>query len=166
MKGWLVRAALLGALLGLVYCGWIVLFPSPERIIAKRLAHVARLACVGPNEGALARLANGQKLTTFFTSDVEITVDVPGRTSQTLNGRDELLQAVMAARSALAPLKVEFLDITVSLNADKQSALAHLTAKATLPGERSPEVQELKIDFRKTDHDWLIQHVETVRTLH
>jgi hypothetical protein len=166
MNRWLVRVGLLGAFLGLGYGGWIVLFPSPERIIAKRLAHIAHLASVAPNEGALARLANSQKLTTFCSSDVEIAVDVPGRVSQTLNGRDELLQAVIAAHSTLSPFKVEFLDVTVIVNPDKQSAQAHLTAKATFPGERTPEVQELKIDFRKVEHDWLIQHAETVRTLH
>lgn len=166
MNRLLVRAGLLGALLGLGYLGWIVLFPSPKRIIQQRLAKVARLASVVPNEGPLARLANSQKLTTFCTSDVEITVDIPGRISQTLNGRDELLQAVMAAHATLNPFKVEFLDIGVSVSSDKQSAVAILTAKASFPGERIPEVQELKIDFLKVDHNWLIHHAETVRTLH
>jgi hypothetical protein len=142
------------------------LFPSPERIIAKQLAHIARLASAGPNEGALARLANSQKLTTFCAPDVEISVDIPGRFSQSLNGREELLQAVLSARSTFNPLKVEFLDVSVVPSADKQSAQAHLTAKATFPGERIPEVQELRIHFRKVDRDWLIEHAETVRTLH
>ena len=166
MNRLLVRAGLLGLVLGLSYLGWTFFFPSPERIIQKRLRKIAQLASFASNEGSLAKLANSQKLTTFCTSDVEITVDIPGRISHKLVGRDELLQAVMAARSTLNSLKVEFLDVGVMVGGDKQSAVARLTAKASFPGERIPEVQELKIEFRKVDRDWLVEHAETVRTLH
>jgi hypothetical protein len=166
MNRLLLRAGLLGALLVSLYVGWILLFPSPERIIQKRLARIAQLASVSNQEGPLARLANSQKLTSFCARDVEIRLEIPGRISQTLNGREELLQAVMAARSTLNPFKVEFLDVGVVVGGDKQSAVARLTAKASFPGERIPEVQELKFAFRRIDHDWVIQQAETVRTLH
>jgi hypothetical protein len=166
MSRWLVRAGLLGGALGLSYWGWIVLFPGPARIIQMRLAHIARLASVAPNEGALARMINSQKLAGFCTSDVEISIDLPGRVEHRLNGRDELLQAVLAASSTVSPLKIDFLDIGVLVGTDNQSAVAHLTAKASFPGERIPEVQELTVDFRKVGRDWLIAHAETVKTLH
>jgi len=160
---WLI---FLAAVLALVFWGWLILFPGPDRIIRKHLAEVAHLASVTPNEGPLARLANAQKLTTFCTADVEIAVDIPGRTPQTLSGRDELLQTALAVRSMMSNLKVEFLDVGVALESDEQSAVARLTAKANLPGENIPEVQELKIAFQKAGRDWLIRRAETVRTLH
>jgi len=159
------RLGLLLALLALGFLAWRVFFPSPERIIRKNLNAVARLASFAPNEGALAKLSNTQKLTGFCTGDVEIALDVSGRVRQTLNGRDELTQAIMGARSTLSALKVEFLDIGVVVGDDKESAVARLTAKADLPGEKIPEVQELKVTFQKVGRDWLIHRAETVKTL-
>jgi len=57
-------------------------------------------------------------------------------------------------------------DVTVVVGTDGQAAQAHLTAKANLPGESMPQVQELKIGFRKIEREWLIDRVQTVRTLH
>jgi hypothetical protein len=159
------RLGLLVALLVLAFLVWRVFFPSPERIIRKNLNSVARLVSFAPNEGALAKLSNTQKLTGFCTGDVEVAIDVPGRVRQTLNGRDELMQAIMGARSTLSAMKVEFLDIGVTMGDDKESAVARLTAKADLPGEKIPEVQELKIIFQKVGRDWLIHRAETVKTL-
>src|SRR5262249_32250024 len=160
-----LRLIFLAAVLALVFWGWLVLFPGPDRIIRKRLAEVARLVSVVPNEGPLARLANAQKLTTFCTPDLEVALEVPGPSAQTIGGRDELLQTAVAARSIMTNLKVEFLDIGVAIDRDKQTALVRLTAKANLPGENIPEVQELKIAFQKMGHDWLIRRAETVKTL-
>jgi hypothetical protein len=48
---------------------------------------------------------------------------------------------------------------------DKQSAVADLTVEAKVSGERDPIVWEMKFTLRKTDGQWLITRVETVRTL-
>jgi hypothetical protein len=166
MNRWLMRLAICGMLAGLGFWTYRILFPGPEQIIRKYLSEIARLASVKPNEGALTRLANSQKLTSFCTSDVQIALEVPGRSTQTLNGRDELLQAALATRSFMTNLKVKFLDVSVMVAEDGQSAITHLTAEANLPGENVPEVQELKILFRKIEGNWLITRAETVRTLH
>jgi hypothetical protein len=126
---------------------------------------IARLASFAPNEGPLAKVANAQKLTTYFAADVELRVDVPGHSLQTLSGRDELLQAAVAARNTLTALQVEFPDIAVKLGADKASAVVEVTLKAVVPSERDPGVQELKVTMKKVGRTWLIGRVETVRTL-
>ena len=165
MRVWLARLALAGVVGAVGFWAWQFLFPSPEHVIRKRLGELAAAVSIAPNEGPLAKLANTQKLIGFFSSDVSVTVDVPGRSMQTFNGRDEIQQAALGARGLLSTLKVQFVDIFVSVNPDKQSAQAHSTATATLPGEKLPEVQELEIGFKKLEHDWLINHVETVKTL-
>jgi hypothetical protein len=165
MSQGLKRLGLILALLALGFWAWRFFFPSPERIIRKNLSAVARLASFAPNEGALAKLSNTQKLTGFCTGDIEIAIDVPGRLPRTLSGRGDLTQAIMSARSTLSALKVEFLDIQVAVGGDRESAVARLTAKADLPGEKVPEVQELKVTFQKVGRDWLIHRVETVKTL-
>ncbi|HWH70648.1 MAG TPA: hypothetical protein VNT26_14765 [Candidatus Sulfotelmatobacter sp.] len=164
MKKWLVRILLSAALVALGLWGWRLVFPSPEHVIRKQLSELAQTARIVPNEAPLAKLANSQKLTSFFTGDVQVSVDVPGHT-QSLSGREELMQASMGARSMLSSLTVEFLDVTIALATDKESAVANLTAKARIPGEQDFIVQELKLRFKKIGGDWLINRVETVKTL-
>ena len=65
----------------------------------------------------------------------------------------------------LADAQVEFLDVTVQLDPAKESASAHLTAKATISGEKDFYVQELKILLKQTNQGWAISRVETIRTL-
>jgi hypothetical protein len=165
MRDWLVRLVLIGTLGAGVFFGWRWMFPGPEHIIRKRLSELAAAASITSNEAPLVKLAKAQRLSTFFATDAKVTVDLPGRAIQTFDGREEIQQAAIGARSILNNLKVEFVDVTVSLAADKESAVTHLTATATMPGEKVPEVQELEIEFRKTDHDWLINRVQTIKTL-
>ncbi len=165
MKLWFVRLTGLALVGAAAVWAWGWLFPSPERLIRQELLAVANAASIGPNEPPLTRLAKTQKLLSYFANDAQISVDVPGRSVQTFNGRDELQQAALGARSMLNNLRVAFVDIVVSVAPDKKSAVADLTATATLPGEKIPEVQELEVRFSKIDHDWLIHQVETVKTL-
>jgi hypothetical protein len=165
MRTWLVRLSLLGALGAGGFWAWGLFFPSDEHVIRKQLMDLAKTTSITPNEGTLTRLANAQKLGNFFSTDARVTVDVPGRSLQTLSSRDDILHAIAYARSMFNVLTVEFVDIFVEVGRDKQSALAHLTATANLPGEKIPEVQELEVGFKKTDHGWLINRIETVKTL-
>ncbi len=58
---------------------WTVLFPSPEKVIRQRLATVAKRASFTADESALARLADAESLAGYFSTNVEIDLDVPGR---------------------------------------------------------------------------------------
>ncbi len=165
MKQWLLRSLLLAALVVLGVWGWHRLFPTPEQVIRKELAELAQTASIQPGESQLARVAHAHKLIGFFTPDAEIVIDVPNYSVHTLSGIDDIRQAAMAARASLRSLDVQFIDVKVEVAADKHSAVARLTAQAKLPGERTSEVQELQIGFKKVDSDWLINHAETVRTL-
>jgi hypothetical protein len=165
MKTWLVRGILLIALAAVGFWLWTVFFPSPEHVIRKQLDQLALSVSFASNEGSLAKAINSERLTGFFTPDVEIMVDVPGHSQHTLHGRDELLQAAMAARGMAGSLSVEFLDINVTLAPDKMSAVVNLTAKGRAGTERDMLVQELKFSMKKVKRDWLIYQVETVKTL-
>ena len=161
----LFRVVALVSLAAAGFWGWRLFFPSPEKIIRQRLAEIAVAASITPNEAPLTRLAKTQRLGSLLTADAQVSLDLPGRTSQHLNGRDEIQQAVMYARSVMSSMTIKFLDITVSVSADKRAAVAHLTATADMPGEKLPEVQELEVSFARVDRDWLIQRVDSVKTL-
>jgi hypothetical protein len=165
MKIGRMRLILLAALLALGFWGWRICFPDPERVIRNRLTELAHNASFSANEGTLARVYNAQALGKFFATNVQITVEGPGGTMYTLQGRDQLLEQATGARSALSGLKVEFPDITVALRPDQESAVADITAKGKVNGERDSFLQELRITFQKTGGQWLIRRVESMKTL-
>jgi hypothetical protein len=165
MRAWVPRLLLLAVAVAVAWWLWSIFFPSPEKVIRGRLKELAALGSVGPNEAPLARLANANKLISYCTATVELAVDVPGRSLQTITGRDDLLQAALMARSSMAGLTVQFFDIEVQIGPDRESAVANLTAKIRVPGERDYFIQELKFMFKKTKGEWLIQRIETVKTL-
>ena len=163
MSRWLVRVLLVVLLIAAGWLCWRVFFPSPERVIRKRLLELAKAASFGPNESPLAQVANAANLTSFFTEDVEITIDLRGYSRQTFSGRATLLEAARGARFGLGSLQVEFVDIQVAVDPGKTSANVTLTAKGKVRGDL--QVQELKLVLKKVDGDWLISNVETVKTL-
>lgn len=165
MTKWSLRILAVAVLAGAGYWFWLTFLPTPQQVIQKRLNALARAATFPPREAALARLANARSLASFFTTDVEVNVDIPGRSLQTFNGRDEVLQAAVGVHSSLNGLTVDFFDILLTVAPDKQSAVASLTARARIPGEKDFYVQELKLSLRKVEGDWLIFRVETVKTL-
>ena len=160
-----VRLALLAAAAAAGVWLWTVFFPSPEKIIRAQLAQLARDASFNSGEGTLVVLNKAEKLASFFSTNVEVNLDVPGRFQHSFDNRIEIAQAAAAARSAVGGLKVEFLDADVAVGADKSSATADLTVRAQAAGDRDFIVQEMKFTFQKIGGDWLITRVETVRTL-
>jgi hypothetical protein len=159
------RIALLAAAVAAgVWC-WTVLFPSPQKIIRTRLARLARDASFNSGEGTLAILNKAEKIGDYFSTNVEVDLDIPGRLEHSFASRDEITQAAAAAHGAVGGLKVEFLDMDVAVGTDQTTATVDLTLKAQAEGDKDGIWQEMKFTFQKIDGAWLITRVETVRTL-
>jgi len=153
------------AIIGVAFWLWTVLFPSPEKVIRSRLNALAKSLSFNSGSGLLGKAYDAQKAAEFFTTDVDVEVNLTGYEPISLHGRDEVLQIVVAARSRLTSLKVEFPDMNISLGADGQTAKVNLTGKGTIPGERDISAQEFNFMLKKVDGKWLIYQVETVKTL-
>jgi len=164
MKEWVIRIVLVAALAALGLWIWSVMYPNPEKVIRKRLVELAKAVSYSSNQGLMSQAWNASSLNEYFTPDVEVTLDVPG-TQHTFNGRDELMQAVVAARRVAKSLAVRFPDIKVTLSADKASAEVYVTAEARVSGEKEFLLQELRMRLIKVKRDWLIKQVETAKTL-
>ncbi len=160
-----LRLLAAAALIGLGIWGWFVLFPSPEKVIRSRLQNLARTISFEPADGTIARGYSVQKAAGFFTTDAEINVDGRGLEPLHFSGRDEIQQALLWAARSLRGLKVEFLDINLTLDQDKQSAKANLTGKWTPTGDRDFGVLEFNFLLKKVDGTWLIYRVDSVKTL-
>jgi len=160
-----VRVLLLGALLALGIWVWMILFPSPEKQVRKRIAEVASLASFSAGEGLVRQGLRVKSLADCFGAKVEVTIDLPGNQHHELAGRDEITQTALLARQNFRWLKIELLDPTVVLSADKQTAVVNLTLRVRFPDQRDMVVQEMKFSLQKVDREWLIIRIETVRTL-
>ena len=165
MTRWLLRIVALAALIAAGYWLWNTFFPSPEHVIRQRFDAIARTASFSNRESGFAKFDNATRLAAFCTSDVQITVDVPGASRHNISGRDELLQTLMFVRSNVNGFSVEFLDLNVQLDNRNTSAVVNLTARGRVSGDRDVLVQELKFTLNKVKGDWLISKVETVKTL-
>jgi hypothetical protein len=162
----IVRLFLLALLCVVGFWIWCVFFPNPEKVIRDRLTKTARLASFSAGQGNISRVAAIEALGNYFTEEIEIKVDVPNYESHTFNRREELMQAALAARSAISSLKVDFPDMKVDLDAGKMSATVDVTLRADINGEKNAVIQELRVFLRKTDGKWLIYRLDTLRTLH
>ena len=160
-----VQILLLAAVIGLGFWLWTIFFPSPEQVIRSRLNSLAKTISFSAGGGALSKAYSAQKAADFFTTDVEVEMGVSGYEPISLRGRDEVLQIALAARSRLASMNVEFIDMNVTFGDGGQSAKVNLTGKATVPGERDISAQEFNFMLKKVDSKWLINRVETVKTL-
>ena len=161
----IVRLILLAGLLALAVWAWGFFFPTPQRIIEKHLLQLARLASFSSTDGSIKRLADNERTGFLLARDIHVVLDMPGGRGQTFDNRGELLQAVLAARATVKNLHTEFTDIAITLNPDRQSAVAFLTVTAKIGGEPDLVVEELKFTFQKISDDWLITALETVKPL-
>lgn len=158
----IIMLAVLGAL---GFWLWTVFFPNEEKLIRKHLANTAHAASFSGSQSPLAQLGSLAEFSTFFSPDVELDFEVPRQGHFTLQGRGEIMAAARRVRERASALQVDFLDVTVRLGNDRESATAVLTARAQVPGERDFSVQEMKFSLKKIKRRWLIHRVETVKTL-
>jgi hypothetical protein len=156
---------LLAALIAAGVWLWTILFPSPENIIRKRLAQAASEASFKSGENPLASAARAETLAGFFSTNVELNINLPEHGLHNLAGRDEIIQAAAGARSMAGSLKVEFPDMSIRVGPDKSSAVADVVVQVQAAGNKEFYVQEMKFTLQKIGGDWLITRVETVRTL-
>jgi hypothetical protein len=167
VKEWLKRVTFMAALVGLGYWGWTLVYQSPERAIRKRVEALAREASFGPNQGLMSEAWKATSLTAFFTTNVQVTIDVPGG-QNIITGLDELQTAVLYTRHTFKSLEVHLPDIKVTLDPGGDAAAVNLTARGEVihaDGQQEDYLQELRLRLIKVKRDWLIKEIVTVRTL-
>jgi hypothetical protein len=149
----------------LLYWAWRTFFPDPVQVIRHRLAEVSRLASFSSSEGPLAKVANANKLANSFTGNIEVELAVTGYQPFSLHGRDELLRQALAARSALASLRVDFPGVGIRIAPDNRSAVVAVTARVRTSAQAEPDFCELQFTMKKLGGDWLISRLATVKVL-
>lgn len=152
-------------LLGLGWVAWRHFFPNEEHRIRRMLDGLAETVSIPAGESPVGTALALDKLLSCVTSTIEVDVDVPSEGKHTFSGRQEIRDAAMLAHQTLRGLKVQFLDVNVTLAAGKQTAAVELTVKATPPGAKEFFVEEMRLQLRKEDNQWRVSRAETVETL-
>ena len=165
MVKWLIRVAAAAVLAAALWWGWQTFFPSDERQIRRLLDRVAETVSIPADAKFVAGVLAADRLKSYFTPEIEVDVDVPGEGRHTFTGREELTQVYLLARSQHRGLRVEFLDVLVTVGPDHQAATAELTARIRQTGEKDFGVQELRLQLRQGEDAWRIHRVETTRSI-
>jgi uncharacterized protein YchJ len=159
------RIVLLAVVAALGFWLWTVFFPGPEKLILRKMASLATTSTFNASDSPVMRAVKVGNLIGYFAVDAEIIVDVPELGAHTVSGRDEIRDAARAVFAGLATLNVEFLDVTVRLGTDKQTATVTCTARVSAGDKKNYGVEEMRFQLKKIDGTWLITRAETVKTL-
>jgi hypothetical protein len=136
-----------------------VLWPNEERIIRARLTDIASILTVPPNEADLPRMERVAHLRDYLASDVHIRYG-----SQEATTRDMVLGALVAWGRASEGVKVEFVDVQVTIDQSRaDTASAYLTA--TITGRDSVDAREADVRLTRSEGKWVISGAETRETL-
>ncbi|HEY1662266.1 MAG TPA: hypothetical protein VGI03_07595 [Verrucomicrobiae bacterium] len=144
---------------------WSVLFPTPQHVIRARLNEFARDASFTSSQSTLAGYLSAQTVGQFFSTNVEVTLNLPGNPEFIVSGRDQIVQSMIQAHAAVSELEVDFPDLNVTLAPDQNTATADLTIRAQIDGERNSLAEEMKFTLQKIGGQWLITHIESVQVL-
>lgn len=96
---------------------------------------------------------------------MQIKVAVPGVEEYDFDNRDELIQAVVAARSAVKSLKARFSDMNIEVTPGKGEAIVDLTLNADIGDDKDSVWEGLKFSLKKIHGDWLVTRIDTVNLL-
>src|SRR5450631_2209966 len=105
------RLIFLVAVIALGVWLWTIFFPAPEQVIRHRLARLAADVSFTSGQGTFSRIAGGESVAGFFSTNVEINITVPGHEQVTFANRAEITQAALGARERLKSLSVKFPDV-------------------------------------------------------
>ena len=136
-----------------------------EGQIRKQLSDLEELVSFEAGEGNLSSLTKVKRLGGLFTEDVSVEFKGLGVRVRTVNGREQIQQAALAARKQVSGLDAVLYDVTVDLTDDQRSAIVEATGRAKIAGEGRSEVQDFLFTFKRTDEGWLIAEVTTVQAL-
>jgi ketosteroid isomerase-like protein len=144
---------------------WTVLFPSPEKVVLKKISKLAAVATFVQADSNLTRAGKASSVVSFFAPDAQIVVTVDGIGSRTFAGREEIRETALAGFAGLQSLNVKFLDAKAKILPGNVTATVNCTCEIKLGGQRDMGVQEIAVHLKKLDGDWLITSIEPVKTL-
>ncbi len=137
-----------------------------ESQIRRNLSLLRELLEKSSDETPVAGLGRAKRAGMFFVDDCRIEI---GHPVPDIHGRDELVAIVRQARKSVCEMHVRFVDISVSVSADRTSASVSMTAAAIVrrAGEFGSETEacEVEMAWVKAGRSWKIKEVREIKAL-
>ena len=149
---WMVTLGAVGAVV-------LWLWPNDERAIRKLLAELGEAVSIHRGQSALGKIAAASGVVDFFTADV--TMEIEG-VDLRINDRNDLREAILAARARLQVLEVKFEDVHVTVDSEARRAVVYTVALANMDGQTNAMGRALKMQLHKPEKSWIISRVESV----
>lgn len=157
---WVSIIVLVGAAIG-----FTLFQQSPERVLRRKLARLAKLVEKTSPEKPLAAMNRLRQIGDFFTAEVEL---APGTGLPTRMGRQDVMFFVQHARASLRTLRIRIREQEISLSPDRTTALAHVVVEVTAQheAEKVTEVREGIVEWKRNESDeWQIHRLKAADTI-
>ena len=147
------------------FAWYFFIHESPEKQIKKQFAYLADKMEKQTGESPIITAGTSKNAADVFVDGC--TIDIPEYGTQKKFAAKDLAQHILAYKSRIAALKVQFYDLSINLTDDNR-AIATVTAmvRATTPqGEIEEDIREFEVRLEKIDDAWLFDHVTAVEVL-
>lgn len=155
-------------LLGLLgtggYFGYLWLFPSEESQIRQRMEDLSATVSLDAQAGNIRRGLMMESFPRFFTRDCEIKVYYKGST-RSLSGRSDMANSARYLAGLQGGIKVEFHDLSVTVDAEKKTAQGALTMTMMQLDTQTLTAEKFQIKLVKEDGMWLVDQADRVESL-
>lgn len=145
---------------GLGYWSWGILFPSAEKQIKETLQRLAEVASFGSNEKSLSRLGAINAVPRFFITNAVVRIS-GGNFSRSLNGREEIREAVAGSRAVAQSLKIDLTDPQVTVVSPREAKVL-ITATVYVDNDPNPQLQILEMTMGREKRKWLIKRIDPI----
>lgn len=133
---------------------------SDERVIRSRLRDIAAIVSVPARDSDLGRITRVAQLRHYLADDIRISAG-----SEAIVSRELVLAAFGRWTPFQGGVTVEFVDVHVAVNPDRLGANVDLTARMTggspQGGEPTVDAQEVRLDWRRADGEWVVSEART-----
>ena len=138
---------------------------SPERQIRRALDALADGLSHDAPASPLAAAAAAAELQEHLAEDVVVAAG--GRVEE-IRGRPAVLAAVVRVRSAVPAMRLELVDLSVTLDPQNASAAVEATVSVVMTdraGQERSDAREVVVLMQPVDGRWVVRRVRTVGVL-
>lgn len=135
------------------------------RRIQERVDSLAKALSFSEKGSIFTKAGYAEKVAGYFAEPTELRIAFGRWAVDEPVSRHQIFEGAAGLRASAKGLAVEFIDIAVSLSPVSSNATAHLTSKIYFTGDPDYWVQEFRLALAKTNQEWFIREVVTVKTM-
>lgn len=141
------------------YFAFRMLFPDDVDVIRGQLSEMATEASFEGSEAPLTKVSKAGKLAGYFTVDAQIEIEPWGYRKVSVNGRAEIREVTIGARTAVSSLKISVDRVDIVVADNRSSARVLMSVVVQSSRQEEPWYQDMDVEMERVDGDWLISRI-------